>query len=137
MRMMRYLLFMSLLFILPLAACGKIQTEIIHTAYLRNTDDTTGPYRVMALVVSDAQPLKVYVIYSTDNWQSKKQVEMQKVSEDVFAGEIPGQQAGTTVQYYIWVKDAEENVATDPISLSASPPQAGRKDLTYRFQIIK
>jgi hypothetical protein len=115
----------------PLVGCGKIRTEVLHTAYLRNTDDTEGPYRVMAVVISALQPITVSVVYSIDEWKTQKSVEMKKVSDDVYAGELPGQQPGTTINYYISVIDSEESLTTDPTTV---PPNT--EGISYRFQIV-
>ena len=111
--------------------CGKLQTEIVQTSYLLNTDDTGGPYRVITLVTGDARPITVSVVYSTDSWKTNKTIEMTEMSDEVYVGQIPGQPAKTTVNYYITVTDSEDNTSSDPV---VAPPDA--KGSSYRFQIL-
>ncbi len=136
---------LALLFV---SGCGKLKTEIVHTAYLRNTEDNVGPYRVLALVVSDSQPLNVFVVYSTDNWKKAHKVKMEKISEDIYAGEIPGQPAGTTIKYFILVDDVDNEITTDPVAIKDKISDDNFKALkskagcssdnpTYCFQILK
>lgn len=116
-----------------LIGCGQIETEIVRVAYLKNTDDSKGPYQVLAVIQSDLQPLTVTVEYTTDNWKTRKSVAMTQSDESLFVGHIPGQKAGTTIRYFISVQDSSEKKITDPLSVPPSP----EKDSTYRFQVVQ
>ena len=132
MRQTRFLFIVLGLFLggLSLSACGKIQTQILETSVALNTDDTIGPYQVMAAVVSDQVPLQVKLIYFINNDTSTKQeVEMKQISQDVYQGAIPGQPAGTTIEYYIQALDSEKFTTTDPLDAQQ------QNGLTYRFRV--
>lgn len=127
-----------------LLGCGEIETQI-RTSYVLDTDDTDGPYQVMAVVASGDQPTGVYLIYSTDKWNDNKKmvvVEMNNVSQDVYQAKIPGQPAGTTVSYYILVQTPSGKNPTDPADMLTDPADASKiipkqKDFTYQFRVLK
>lgn len=152
--MKRYLLPFILLVALgfPLMGCGRIDTKILETSLVLDTDDKVGPYQVFAVVLSDDTPVNVWLVYTTDGWKKDIQkVQMNSVSRDVFQGEIPGDQpASTQIQYYILVQDSMLKIETDPPQSLALPenqevPQdamklkpivVGRGIVTYRFRIL-
>lgn len=132
MRVWLYVLFVALA--AHLVACGEVQTEIVESSVQLNTDDTAGPYEITTVVTSTSTPITVRLVYSTDDWTTSKEVEMETVKDvggDVFRAKIPGQSAGTTVRYYVSVEDSTKNTITDPALV---PPQA--KGISYKFTII-
>jgi hypothetical protein len=125
---------LCLLFAGLAVACGEPPTEIHESSVQLNTDDTKGPYEVMSVVTSGSPSIRVSLIYSIDGWKTKQSIDMNKieaVGQDVYRGKIPGQPAGTTVQYYIQVVDQAEKVTTDPTQV---PPQS--KGLSYKFAVL-
>ncbi len=144
---MRKLIFMGLillLMVMPSLGCGKIEPEI-RTAYLLDTNDTQGPYRIMAVVTGDLQLSKVLLVYTTDQWKDPnkiKTITMEQVDpsmQDVFQGKIEGQKSGTVISYYILVVDNEKKTTTDPEKMTDNPSKLlpANPKLTYRFRILK
>lgn len=117
-----------------LMGCGRMTTKIEYISYLRNTDDAKGPYSVQVVITSDFQPLKVSLVYSTNEWATKIVVPMTKNDDTLYRGHIPGHTAGTTIRYYISVEDSEGKVITDP-ELATQTPKANTETTSYRFQI--
>lgn len=115
------------------AACGRIETKIEYISYLRNTDDTKGPYSVQVVINSDFQPLKAVLVYTTDDWKTTQRASMTRNDDSMFKGYIPGQQAGTTIRYYVEVEDSDGRVITDP--QTASSTVTTNESTGYRFQI--
>ena len=112
--------------------CGDVEPpRILETSVVRNTDDTSGPYQVLAVVLGDRTPLTVSLVYSADGFATSKMIKMGKVSDDVFAGGIPGQARGATIEYYIVAEDPGGNRTLDP---KVVPPNDN--SLTYRFRIL-
>lgn len=132
---MRKLLWLMLLLAVSgsLVACGRIETKIEYISYLRNTDDTKGPYAVQVVINSDFQPLKANLVYSTDDWKTRQTVSMTQNDDSMFKGYIPGQTAGTTIRYFVEVEDSDGRVVTDPQLSTATPPS--NEATGYRFQI--
>ncbi len=116
-----------------LVGCGQIETEIVRVAYLKNTDDSKGPYQVLTVIQSDLQPLTVTVVYSTDNWKTRKVVKMTQSDADLFVGHIPGKKSGTTIRYFISVKDSSDKTITDPVTTAPLTTPS----TTYRFQVVQ
>ncbi|MDZ7393684.1 MAG: M14 family zinc carboxypeptidase [candidate division KSB1 bacterium] len=97
---------------------------ITHTP-LRDTEDTTGPYRVEAKV-SPAIPLSttapspivreaVWLHFAIDGQASFDSVAMLPQGEQgVFAAQLPGQESGATVVYYISARDEKGQVGRAP-----------------------
>lgn len=117
-----------------LAGCGRITTKIEYISYLRNTDDAKGPYAVQVVITSDFQPLKVSLVYSTDEWLTKTTIPMTKNDDTLYKGHIPGQTAGTTIRYYVSVEDSDGKMITDP-ELATQTVKANSEASSYRFQI--
>ena len=125
---------------ITLAGCGEIETQI-RTSYPLDTNDTKGPYQVMA-VVNGEPGMKVWLVYTTDNWSDPNNIkvtEMASNNVDVFQGKIDGQAANTTISYYILVQSPANKVTTDPEQMTSDPEKLVLldKDLTYQFRIVK
>lgn len=129
-RILPYVVLLAAL--LPGAGCGDVEPpRILETSVVRNTDDTSGPYQVLAVVIGERTPLVISLIYSADAFATTKTIKMVKVSEDVFTGGIPGQPSGATIEYYIVAEDSGGNRTLDP---KVVPPDENA--LTYRFRIL-
>ncbi len=90
--------------------------EILHEP-IKNTTNTEG-YKVRAIVnTSHALELKyqgVKVFYST-NGQTYKMLEMKQSSNsNEYIGTIPGQVAGTEINYYLSVIDMNDHITQQP-----------------------
>lgn len=70
---------------------------------LPNTNDSTNPYQVDALVKHKSGIANAYVFYTTDTALGFQSVPMTltNVANDTWTGYIPAQPAGSTVYYYI------------------------------------
>ncbi|MFH1068001.1 MAG: hypothetical protein V1794_00135 [Candidatus Glassbacteria bacterium] len=81
--------------------------------------DTSGPYRVTVRVVED-NPLGVYLHWRTGGETDFSYVRM-SFQDGVYVGEIPGQPAGTTVEYYVQAVDGFDHYAFSPADYAARP----------------
>ena len=88
---------------------------IVH-APLGNTGDETGPYVVSATITDASGVVEATVHYSIDGggWAAAPLADQ---GGDVWAGSIPGQPAGSVVDYYVWARDGADpaNEATDAV----------------------
>lgn len=136
---MRPTLWMALwaaLLCLGLVGCGEVQTTIHETSEVWDTDDNQGPYQVFATVESDLKPLKVSLVYTTDGWKTRKTLTMESISTDVYRAQLPGQKAGTRIEYFVMAEDGDSNKITDPKE-AVNYLQGVNKGLTYRFQVLR
>jgi len=92
----------------------RIPPLFANTTQLRNTDDTSGPYRVRSTITDDSGIAQAFLFFSVNDKVTFTQVPMSKVDEDLYQGEIPGQPYGTRVDYYLQATDSAANRATDP-----------------------
>ena len=94
------------------------------TTQFSSTDDTTGPYRVWVSITDDMSITQAYLLYRREKTSPFHSVTMDEIIPFLYKGLIPGQAAGTTVQYYLKAEDDSGNVALDP---------PGAPDSTYSF----
>jgi len=77
---------------------------------LGDTQNTAGPYNVMAETVADGQITEANLMYSV-NGGAAQTVNMQSAGQDKFQGGIPGQPLETRINYFVEVKDNAGNTA--------------------------
>ncbi|MEM1008180.1 MAG: hypothetical protein AAGJ35_04170 [Myxococcota bacterium] len=116
---------------LLMAGCGQQPTEIMESSVALNTVDTQGPYQIQAVIRGDYKPFDVQLIYSVDEWKTRRSVEMTPVEANTFRGSIPGQAAGSVVNYFIQVTDSTEARLTEPLQLPSN-----LQGKTYSFSIL-
>ncbi|MBN2289159.1 MAG: hypothetical protein JXQ83_07485 [Candidatus Glassbacteria bacterium] len=85
-----------------------------------------GPYRITARV-SDENLLYVRLYYRLAGSEDYGYLFMEE-EEGVFAAEIPGFPAGSTVEFYIRAKDLQDNYRYDPPDYQAAP---------YSFPVVE
>lgn len=114
------------LLLLLCASCAEPLIE--STTQLETTPDTTGPYRVRSVVIGAHHSDRIELFYNAVDRDPDRYIPllMDPVDEDgraaeLFAGEIPGQAAGTTIRYYIAVERDGERVAEDPVGGDLRP----------------
>jgi hypothetical protein len=95
----------------------KVQVITIDHTPLSNTDDSSGPYPVVANITTDELPLNpdsVVVVYDVEEtgWQSA--VMIATGVPDEYEGAIPAQPCGTSIDYYILAVDTDHHRATHP-----------------------
>jgi hypothetical protein len=112
-----------------LAACDRAAPSIESTTQLADTADTVGPYTVHTVVVGaegDVVELR-YVIDDELHYIPRRMVADDGGGGELYIGRIPGQPAGSLVQYYVAVMRGDERVAVDPVGGGARP---------YAFRIV-
>ncbi len=99
-----------------LAALNYYGPAIDHTT-LGDTESTTGPYPVAASITSRValDPAAMMLHWRTGGgaWQTSS---LGSDGGDVFSATIPGQPAGTLVEYYIEAGDTDGIVLTSPLA---------------------
>ena len=127
MRARRSILAMSAVACLAAAtACDDPSIE--STTQLESTADTTGPYRVHSVVHGAHDDDRVELFYNPiDDSPSRYFLNTMRPLDDdgqageLFAGQIPGQPAGTTIRYFVAVYRDGERVAEDPVGGDLRP----------------
>ncbi|HEX6790536.1 MAG TPA: S8 family serine peptidase [Candidatus Krumholzibacteria bacterium] len=95
--------------------------KIAHTP-LGDTENTTQPYVVKAMITSDYFPLApatCKVVYSADGAPDVAVTMTPTGTPNEFAGSIPAQPSDTDVDYYISAADVEGHVSTHPLGAPA------------------
>ena len=91
---------------------------ITDTTDLPDTLDATGPYTVSATVTDDVAVAAATLSYRVDGG-AFTDVPM-TAAGDVYSADIPGQAAGSLVEYYVTASDTSANEATDPADAPTS-----------------
>ena len=112
----RILLFgFALLALFGAMGCQNDTPMIIDTSIIRDTRNTEGPYEVTTVVRDDGTVDKVVLFYRTNNMAAEVwlEVSMGSAKSDTYKGDIPGQTAGTRVEYWVEATDDAGNKARD------------------------
>jgi len=92
---------------------------VINNVVMQSTPLPTVPnYEISAVVNDNSQIGGVYLNY-TINSQSHNEL-MTQINDSLFTGQIPGQYAGTLVEYYIEAFDGQGNSVTSPANAPAT-----------------
>jgi hypothetical protein len=112
--------------LLLLGACADPFIE--STTILSDTADTVGPYHVRSVVLGVNEGDKIEVFYNSVDEDPDRYIpiRMEGVDDDgrsaeLYAGSIPGQDAGSTVRYFVAVDRDGERVAEDPVGGDLRP----------------
>jgi len=90
-----------------------IEPPTIQTTEVATTNDTIGPYPVIA-TISDPSPLTEKELYYSIDGGEFSALPLVSIGFETYQAEIPGQPWSTRVEYYLRVRDAGDNEATDP-----------------------
>ncbi|NOZ55341.1 MAG: zinc carboxypeptidase, partial [Calditrichaeota bacterium] len=90
----------------------------------RNTDDTAGPYAVVAQAWDDTAVTSVKLYYALDG--DFQEIEMTSTGDSLYTGDIPGQPLGSKVRFYVEATDNSGNVSRDPL---------GAPNAVYSFEV--
>ena len=100
---------------------------ISEIAPLRNTEDTVGPYRALVRIRGDRRVAAARVHYRVEE-SAFVSLPLHALGEEIFEARIPGQPAGTMVEYYIESEDEEGNVSVYP---------SGAPEVLLRFEVFE
>ncbi len=89
---------------------------VANTTQLANTPDTEGPYVVMAQAVDDGSLAQVTLVYQVNDGEADS-VAMAPSGPDTYRAEIPGQELGSKIVYFVTARDNEGNVGRGRILL--------------------
>lgn len=87
--------------------------QITGTTDYPNTSDDAGPYEVTTTIFDDSDLAEATLRYRAGGG-SFLELTLVPGLGDRFSAQIPGQSYGSHVEYYIYARDPESNVATDP-----------------------
>ncbi|MBS4015242.1 MAG: agmatine deiminase family protein [Candidatus Latescibacteria bacterium] len=96
------------------------KSQFIHIKhrYLTDTNDTINPYRIRAQIISSSSliPESCFIKYQVNSDTTVKILPFIAVTDTpgVFAGYIPAQNIGDTVQYYITVQNSQNMLRNSP-----------------------
>ncbi|MCP4445510.1 MAG: hypothetical protein GY811_09235 [Myxococcales bacterium] len=117
-----------MLLLVGLSGCADPYIE--STTDLESSSDSTGPYRVRTVIVGSFSGDTVDLMYNPTDSQPQRYIplRMDSLDEDerageLFAADIPGQPAGTTIRYYVRVLRDDETVAESPVGGDLRPFQ--------------
>jgi subtilisin family serine protease len=82
------------------------------------TDDTAGPYTIVASIADNLQYVVADLHYRVGSG-SFTTIAMTQTGAETFTADIPGHPLGSIVQFYVEARDAIGNTATDPVSAPA------------------
>ena len=112
--------------LLLLVACADPFIE--STTLLGDTSDTLGPYQIQSVVLGVNETDKIEVFYNAidNNPDRYLPIPMTGVDGDgqaaeLYEGTIPGQDAGTTIRYFVAVDRNGTRVAEDPVGGDLRP----------------
>lgn len=98
------------------------------TTLLGSTTDTIGPYTIQSVVLGVNEADKIEVFYNSidDNPDRYLPLPMTGLdgdgrSAELYEGAIPGQDAGTTIRYFVAVDRNGTRVAEDPVGGDLRP----------------
>jgi subtilisin family serine protease len=77
------------------------------------TDNATGPYELSAIVTDNLNLLDAVTLHYRVTGPFNTAA-MSPTGGDRYAASIPGQPLGTTIEFYIEARDAQQNVTLDP-----------------------
>ena len=120
----------TLAYVLPtlllLASCADPFIE--STTLLGNTTDTLGPYQIQSVVLGVNETDKIEVFYNALDNDPDHYLPMLMTgidgdgrSSELYEGAIPGQDAGTTIRYFVAVDRNGARVAEDPVGGDLRP----------------
>ena len=101
---------------------------IENTTELKDTEDVTGPYSVETDVSDDVGVAAVSLFYQVDGGGYTEVTMTEAKAGATFSADIPGQTAGTFIEYYVQATDAAQQSSTDP---ATAPTDA------YAFYILQ
>src|SRR4030095_14271749 len=93
---------------------GVYEPVFISHSALRNTSNTSQPYEVKAYIKTRSGIASARMYWSTDTSNGFTQVNMSNIG-DTFRANIPPQQLGTRVYYYIWANSISGRTVTKPL----------------------
>ncbi len=112
--------------LLSIAACA--QPLIESTAFLEDTQNTIGPYTVESVIRGAHANDKVELFINTTDQSPDRYIplRMQPLDSDgraahLFAADIPGQDAGTVIRYYVAIERDGVRVEEDPVGGDLNP----------------
>ena len=120
----------SIALLVVILAVGCVEEgppEFIEVTRSINTTSAVGPYRVLATVVDDGEVTQVALSYRVDGGDPI-QVAMDRLEGSVWRADIPGQPAGSTIDYRLGAVDDDDHETFSPPDTEASP--------FYRFEIL-
>ncbi len=125
--MLRTLAIVSLIpTMLLVASCADPFIE--STTLLADTPDTVGPYQVRSVVhgLNEGDRVEIFFNSIDDTPDRYIPLRMEGLDDDgrsaeLFVAGIPGQDAGTTIRYYIAVNRNGDIVAEDPVGRDLRP----------------
>ncbi|RMD96440.1 MAG: hypothetical protein D6814_11380, partial [Calditrichaeota bacterium] len=94
---------------LNVAAALSTNPLVAFVTAMKNTADTTGPYKISAEAVDDGQVTQVQLSYSI-NGGAVQTLNMQPVGMDKYESSIPGQSLETSISYFVQATDNSGNV---------------------------
>ena len=81
---------------------------VANTTQLDNIPDTAGPYVVTAQAVDDGQLTQASLIFQVNGGEPDT-VAMTSSAEDTYRAEIPGQEMGSQIVYFVTARDDDGN----------------------------
>lgn len=112
--------------VLSWAACDRATPVIESTTVLESTADHIGPYGVQSVVIG-VEGENIELNYAIDGGLYIPLPMRGTDGTEVFQAAIPGQAAGTRVEYYV-------SILRDGVRLTTDPEGAGA--LPYHFDIL-
>lgn len=92
-----------------LNAADALSTDpLVFVTPVGNTADTAGPYAATAEAIDDSQIASMTLNYSINNGANES-VTMQKVADDKYSADIPGQPLESTIEYFVEAQDNDGN----------------------------
>lgn len=93
----------------------NLAPRIIDTEQLECTEDVDGPYVARALILDDMSSDRNFFdkgieLHYTVNGGSEQMVAMKHSGGQVYRGELPGQPAGSAIEYWVEATDFNDNV---------------------------
>jgi len=119
-----------------LVGCEQASPIIDATTALDDTTSTTGPYEVQTVVTGATTQYRIELVYSIDSENPDEYFpQLMEASVgggvhegEAFAGQIPGQPAGTTIRYFVQVSRGDGDIVTDPPEGVVEP---------YTFEVLE
>ncbi len=96
-----------------MACADNTPPEFLSVTQLADSQSAIGPYEVAATVIDDVLVARVSLSYAVPGFA--EDIPMTRVSGNAWIGAIPGQDAGTTVEYRVVAYDEDKGVAPFPV----------------------